>query len=93
MWRYLGYPESVISGPVGLARFSTLRSWLSQWSINGARADSIACGPDVSVPFLSIECGADDAVPQTHIMRIHTAVGSADKTMHRVQGAKLFYVI
>ncbi len=30
-WCYMGNPESVNSGPVGLARFTTLRSWLSQW--------------------------------------------------------------
>ena len=30
-WCYLGNPETANTGPVGLARFSTLRSWLSQW--------------------------------------------------------------
>ena len=91
-WCYLGHPETVNSGPVGLARFSTLRSWLSQWSIDDARADSIACGSDISVPFLAIECGADDAVPQTHTRRICEAVGSADKTMHCVEGANHYFV-
>ncbi len=91
-WCYLGHPETVNSGPVGLARFSTLRSWLSQWSIDDARADSIVCGPDISVPFLAIECGADDAVPQTHTRRICEAVGSTDKTMHCVEGANHYFV-
>ena len=40
-WCYLGEPETVNVGPVGLARFSTLRSWLSQWSIDHARADGV----------------------------------------------------
>jgi pimeloyl-ACP methyl ester carboxylesterase len=91
-WCFLGHPETVNSGPVGLARFSTLRSWLSQWSLDDARADSIACGPDVTVPFLAIECGADDAVPQSHTRRIFDAVGSADKTMHCVEGANHYFV-
>ena len=30
---YLGVPETVNSGPVGMARFSTLRAWLSRQSI------------------------------------------------------------
>src|SRR5690554_5417958 len=33
-WCYLGHPETVNTGPVGLARFSTLRAWLSQWSVD-----------------------------------------------------------
>lgn len=92
LWCYLGHPETVNSGPVGLARFSTLRSWLSQWSIDDARADSLACGPSVSVPFLAIECGADDAVPQPHTRLIYDAVGSADKTIYCVDGANHYFV-
>ena len=38
-WCYLGEPRIVNNGPVGLARFSTLRSWLSQWSYDDANAD------------------------------------------------------
>lgn len=92
LWSYLGHPETVNSGPVGLARFSTLRSWLSQWSIDDARADSLRCGPSISVPFLAIECGADDAVPQPHTALVHAAIGSRDKTMHRVEGANHYFV-
>ena len=51
---YLGDPKVVNNGPVGLARFCTLRSWLSQWSID----DANACGPSslgrVSVPVLVV---------------------------------------
>lgn len=92
LWSYLGHPETVNSGPVGLARFSTLRSWLSQWSIDDARADSLRCGPSISVPFLAIECGADDAVPQPHTALVHAAIGSRDKTMHCVEGANHYFV-
>jgi hypothetical protein len=92
MWCYLGHPETVNSGPVGLARFSTLRSWLSQWSHDDARADSIACGPSNSVPFMAIECGADDAVPQPQAGLIHAAVGSRDKTLHCIDGANHYFV-
>ena len=40
-WCYLGNPETANTGPVGLARFSTLRSWLSQWSIDDSNADGV----------------------------------------------------
>ncbi len=36
---YLGDPQVVNMSPVGLARFCTLRSWLSQWSYDDAGAD------------------------------------------------------
>ncbi len=92
LWSYMGHPETVNSGPVGLARFSMLRSWLSQWSIDDSHADSLACGPSISVPFLALECGADDAVPQPHTRMIHERVGSRDKTMHVVEGANHYFV-
>lgn len=88
---YLGVPETVNSGPVGMARFSTLRSWLSQWSIDDSRADGEACAREVSVPQLAIEHGADDAVPQPDIGLMFAAAGSADKEMHVIPGANHYF--
>ena len=90
-WCYLGNPETVNSGPVGLARFCTLRSWLSQWSIDDARADALACAARITVPLLVIENGADDAVPQPHLGRVFAAATSADKTMYLIDGATHYY--
>ncbi|MGE4335201.1 MAG: alpha/beta hydrolase [Pigmentiphaga sp.] len=88
---YLGVPETVNSGPVGLARFSTLRSWLSQWSVDHSRADGEACAADVSVPLLAIEHSADDAVPQPDIGKMFTACGSADKILRVMAGANHYF--
>ena len=90
-WCYMGKPETVNSGPVGLARFSTLRSWLSQWSIDDSRADGMRCAARISVPILVIENEADDCVPQTHARLLHDAAGSADKHFHLIQGATHYY--
>jgi len=30
-WCFMGVPETVNNSPAGLARYSSLRSWLSQW--------------------------------------------------------------
>ncbi|MDB5710056.1 MAG: alpha/beta hydrolase, partial [Sphingomonas bacterium] len=62
-WCYLGNPETANSGPVGLARFSILRAWLSQWSIDNA--DGLRCAKTIAAPLLAIENLADDAVPST----------------------------
>jgi len=58
---YLGDPQVVNMSPVGLARFSTLRSWLSQWSYDDAHGDGVDCGRDIAVPALVIGNLADDA--------------------------------
>lgn len=89
---FMGVPEVANNGPVGLARFSTLRSWLSQWSIDDSRADGVACARQVSVPFLAIEHSADDAVPQPHTGLIYAAAASQDKTMRVVRGANHYFV-
>ncbi len=47
---YLGDPRVVNMGPVGLARFCTLRSWLSQWSYDESRANGVANAQQRIVP-------------------------------------------
>lgn len=88
---YLGLPETVNTGPVGLGRFSTLRAWMSQWSIDHSRADGEACAAQVSVPFLAIEHSADDAVPQPDIGLMYRACASTDKEMHCIRGANHYF--
>ncbi len=90
-WCWIGKPETANTGPVGLGRFSTLRSWLSQWSIADSNADGIASARNVTVPMISIENSADDAVPQPHTGKIHEASGSADKEFKIIKGATHYY--
>ena len=90
-WCYLGNPETVNTGPVGLARFCTLRSWLSQWSVEDSKGDGVACVKTVTAPLLVIENSADDAAPQTHPGLIYAAAGSSDKQMRVIKGANHYY--
>jgi pimeloyl-ACP methyl ester carboxylesterase len=87
---YLGAPETVNSGPVGLARFTTLRAWLSQWSPL-SRADAVDSVPRISVPLLLIENEADDAVPPSHPQQVFAAARMADKTYAGIAGASHYY--
>jgi len=88
---YLGDPKVVNNGPVGLARFNTLRGWLSQWSWDDARADGIACARDLRIPTLVISNSADDACTPSHGQRLYDAVGHSDKAMHVIAGATHYY--
>lgn len=88
---YLGDPQVSNMIPVGLARFCTLRSWLSQWSYDDARADGIRCGNDIAVPTLVIGNGADDACTPSHTRRLFEAIGHPDKECHTIEGATHYY--
>ncbi len=90
-WCYLGDPRIVNDGPVGLARFSTLRSWLSQWSHDDARADARIAAATISVPTLVVGNTADDACTPSHTHRIFDAIGHDRKRLHEVQGATHYY--
>ncbi|MFE0751718.1 alpha/beta fold hydrolase [Gordonia sp. NPDC058843] len=88
---YLGDPRIVNMGPVGLARFTTLRSWLSQWSFDDANGDGLRCAADLAVPTLVIGNSADNACTPSHTHRLFDAVGHPDKTLHTIVGATHYY--
>jgi len=88
---YLGDPRVVNSSPIGLARYSSLRSWLSQWSYDDARGDGVVCGREVAVPTLVIGNLADDACTPSHTRRLFEAIGHPDKEMHEIAGANHYY--
>jgi len=91
-WCYLGDPEMVNDGPVGLARFTTLRSWLSQWSLRASRAHGERNAANTSVPTLVVGNLADDACPRSHTGRLFDAIPHGRKSMHEIEGASHYYV-
>jgi pimeloyl-ACP methyl ester carboxylesterase len=90
-WCFLGDPKVVNDGPVGLARFCTLRSWLSQWSIDDARGDAQKSLPNVTQPVLVVGNTADDACTPSHTERLFAAIAHDDKRLHQVHGATHYY--
>ncbi len=88
---YLGDPRLINDAPGGLARFTTLRSWLSQWSLAHSNADGPRCAAGVAVPVLVVGNAADDACTPSHTQRLFDAVGHADKVMHTIAGATHYY--
>lgn len=87
---YMGVPETVNSGPVGLARFTTLRAWLSQWSAL-SRADALDCVGAIRAPLLVVENAADDAVPPSHPRAVFAAATSPDRQFLTIPGASHYY--
>ena len=90
-WCMLGDPAVVNDGPVGLARFSTLRSWLSQWSYDDSNADGLKCAARISAPMLVIENSADDACTPSHAARLMAAATRCPQSHHVIKGANHYY--
>ena len=92
-WCYLGDPRTVNVGPVGMARFTTLRSWMSQWSFDKSNAKGTVNAAKVrETPVLQIVNQADDAVPATHNPAICAALATPDREYLEIQGANHYYL-
>jgi pimeloyl-ACP methyl ester carboxylesterase len=91
-WCMLGDPRQANDGVTGLARFCTLRSWLSQWSYDDSNADGIRCAAQISVPMLGVENSADDACTPSHLARLFKAAPQVPKEHYMVEGAAHYYI-
>ena len=89
---YLGIPKVANDGPVGLARFTTLRSWLSQWSFDDTNSTGLGNAARISCPVLVINNTADLACTPSHARRLFDAVGHASKEYVDIAGADHYYI-
>lgn len=89
---YLGDPRIVNDGPVGLARFTTLRSWLSQWSLEATHAHGERNAANTTCPVLVINNTADLACTPSHARRLYEAVPHDRKAYHDIKGADHYYI-
>jgi len=91
-WCYLGDPRTANTSPAGLARYSSLRSWLSQWSYDLSNAKGPKNAARIRrTPVLQVENQADDAVPASHNPTIRAALATPDKEYVRIEGATHYY--
>lgn len=88
---YMGDPRVVNMSPAHVARYCSLRSWLSQWG-EGSRANGPACAGRVSVPALIVENSADDACTPSHAARIRAGFTRTTPDSHRIEGANHYYL-
>jgi pimeloyl-ACP methyl ester carboxylesterase len=91
-WCYLGDPRTVNTSPAGLGRYSSLRSWLSQWSYDLSNAKGPKNAARIRrTPVLQVENLADDAVPASHNPTIHSALATEDKEYVGIESATHYY--
>jgi pimeloyl-ACP methyl ester carboxylesterase len=78
--------------PVGLARFTTCRSWLSQWSYDESNADGPTSLLNVTVPTLVLANEADHLVPLTHPRAMFAQLKQVKKKKYvEMKGATHYY--
>jgi len=90
-WCFLGDPKVVNNSPIGLARYCSLRSWMSQWSYDHAKGDGINCAQSISVPTLVIGNTADDGITPSHTNNLFKAIGNEKKKLVWIQDANHYY--
>ena len=90
-WSYLGHPAVANNSPGALMRFTTTRSWLSQWSLTTAQVDAADAAPRVTVPVLLVVNGRDDAVPASHPRQVYDAIGHDDKDLVEITDANHYF--
>lgn len=90
-WCFMGKPQEANLSPAGVARYSALRAWLSQWSIDDTNARADQNITSVHVPLLAIENSADDAVPAAHVSQVFRASPAAVKDYVLIKGANHYY--
>lgn len=87
----LGDPWKTNFLPARLGHYSSLRSWLSQWSIDDSRSDAVAELPHVTVP-VQIQYGtADNAAFPSHAAAMYAAVGHDRKELITLKGADHYF--
>ncbi|NKB21672.1 MAG: alpha/beta hydrolase [Alphaproteobacteria bacterium] len=85
-----GDPYRLNYGPRDIARFTTLTSWMSQWSLD-SRAHGPECLARTSVPILNLEFTADTNALPSDIAMWSEAADKRQK-FYRIEGATHFLI-
>jgi pimeloyl-ACP methyl ester carboxylesterase len=85
-----GAPEIANMLPAGIGRYTTVRSWLNQWSVDHTYGNAMEWLPDVKVPVL-IEYGTADVTVHPHMgQEMHAAAGEGAEVI-AVRNAGHYY--
>ena len=80
-WCYLGDPVKANYGVFGIGTTSTLRSWLSMWSLRTSQCTAAPHLGRVTVPSLVVHATADTGVFESDARALFDAIGAVDKEL------------
>jgi pimeloyl-ACP methyl ester carboxylesterase len=87
---YAGDPRTANYGPFAIGGTSTLRSWLSMWSLEASQCRGAAHLPRIEVPSLVVQSMADRGVFPSDAEALVAALGAADRQLQLVPGEHYF---
>ncbi len=87
---YAGDPRGANYGPFAIGGTSTLRSWLSMWSLETSQCQGAPHLANITVPALVVQSLADRGVFPSDARAIHAALAATDKTLELVPGEHYF---
>lgn len=87
---YAGQPAFANRSPFGIGRASTLRAWLSMWSLETSQCRGEPHLAKLSMPALVIQSLSDTGVFPSDAQTIFGALAAIDKTLEFLPGAHYF---
>ncbi|HVB46384.1 MAG TPA: alpha/beta hydrolase [Streptosporangiaceae bacterium] len=84
-WCYLGEPVKANYGVFGIGTLSTLRSWLSMWSLRTSQCAAAPHLARITVPSLVIHATADACVYDSDAKRLYDAIAADDKHLRLIK--------
>jgi pimeloyl-ACP methyl ester carboxylesterase len=87
---YAGDPRAASFGPFAIGGTSTLRSWLSMWSLETSQCRGAPHLQRITVPSLVIQSLADRGVFPSDAQAIHDALAAKDKSLEQLPGEHYF---
>ncbi len=87
---YAGDPRLANRGPFGIGRASTLKTWLSMWSLETSPCQGGPQLAKLTVPALVVQSLADQGVFPSDARAIFEAVAAPDKTLEMIAGDHYF---
>jgi len=87
---FLGDPQRANEGVTGIGQVSTLRTWLSMWSLTDSQCQGQLHLPNITMPSLVIGADGDTGCFPSHTQQIFDLIGSEDKESMTLEGDHYF---
>jgi pimeloyl-ACP methyl ester carboxylesterase len=84
-WCYLGDPMKANYGVFGVGTVSTLRSWLSMWSLRTSQCTAAPHLARITVPSLVVHATADACVYESDARGLYDGLAAADRTLEFIR--------
>ena len=84
-WCYLGEPAKANYGVFGVGTVSTLRSWLSMWSLRTSQCVAAPHLARITLPALVVHASADTGVYGSDARALYAALARSDKRLEFIK--------